>query len=145
MCYLCDEEPTAHAEHISPQIGGGDNRLLNLGGACMPCNLAKGDRAIDFDDDQERRLAEQQAAIGSALISIDVDVFWHRHMIGWVEETLEFAEEDFEDWGEGDLERDDIQFYTEQVTEPDREEWPLIPRGLEEQAIDEILRRLAQG
>ncbi|MFU3348324.1 HNH endonuclease [Pseudomonas aeruginosa] len=35
-----------HVDHINPVSKGGDNEIINLVTACLPCNLGKSDRLL---------------------------------------------------------------------------------------------------
>ena len=142
MCYLCGEEPTDHAEHVIPIAEGGQNRLSNLGGACWRCNLSKGDRIPEPTDDQKARLAQQQASVQATLEAVDVDAFWNLHMTECWEDSIADAVDDLDDFS--DVDRDDVFPYIEDASDGDREDYPHMPRGLEDRAIDEVLRRVAE-
>lgn len=43
ICRWCNTEPATTIDHVRPLSRGGSNHLLNLVGACEPCNSAKGD------------------------------------------------------------------------------------------------------
>lgn len=43
LCLWCREQPSTTIDHVRPISRGGTNHLLNLVGACGPCNSAKSD------------------------------------------------------------------------------------------------------
>ena len=44
-CHYCGA-PSKHIDHVIPLAKGGLHDISNLVGACVPCNLSKGDRII---------------------------------------------------------------------------------------------------
>jgi len=45
-CYLCNDAPSVHIEHIIPISRKGRHSIGNFMGACEPCNLGKHDKYI---------------------------------------------------------------------------------------------------
>ncbi len=147
ICYLCGDEPTDHAEHVIAKGRGGSDHLSNLGGACWFCNISKGDRPLDPTTEQVERLAAQQAAHETALAQYTtpeaIDAMWTAFLLeswgDWIDDAVEDLWEDYPD-----VDREDVMFYIEQVSEDDREEYPTMPDDLEDRAVAETMRRIVE-
>ena len=74
MCYLCGSAKTQHAEHLVARSTGGPDAWANMGGACGPCNIAKGARRLKLNPEQKKRWDEQQAAFRAAWERVDPNV-----------------------------------------------------------------------
>lgn len=78
MCYLCGAAKTQHAEHVYPLALGGRDTWGNIGGACAPCNLSKGDTSPLLTEGQWVRWSQQQDAYRLAWLRISPEAVGQR-------------------------------------------------------------------
>jgi hypothetical protein len=69
-CVYCGCEvnsATSNLEHVLPRSRGGDNKILNLALACLPCNEAKDDRTLSEWAEEVREALERLQSLSSNL------------------------------------------------------------------------------
>lgn len=47
-CLRCGKETKMSKDHIVPRVLGGDETLYNLQPLCLPCNISKSGKMIDY-------------------------------------------------------------------------------------------------
>lgn len=77
-----------HVDHINPVSKGGDNEIINLVTACLPCNLGKSDRLLSDTSMLDRQRAQLED-LNERREQLEMMLAWRDELQSFGEETVQ--------------------------------------------------------
>ncbi|MDU4249043.1 HNH endonuclease [Pseudomonas sp.] len=77
-----------HVDHINPVSKGGDNEIINLVTACLPCNLGKSDRLLSDSSALDRQRAQLED-LNERREQLEMMLAWRDELQSFNEDTVQ--------------------------------------------------------
>ncbi|HCE6639534.1 TPA: HNH endonuclease [Pseudomonas aeruginosa] len=91
ICQYCGAKApdvVLHVDHINPVSKGGDNEIINLVTACLPCNLGKSDRLLSDTSMLDRQRAQLED-LNERREQLEMMLAWRDELQSFGEETVQ--------------------------------------------------------